>query len=311
MSQTYTDIEVILVDDGSPDNCGKICDEYANIDSRIKVIHKKNAGVNEARISGLSNSHGDYITFIDSDDYVSPLYVENLYNCIKDNDVSMACSQYVEVKGKRHISCNAVELGYFDKKRIRHLIESSFLYNPQIGKNDLNTGLCTKMIERVWVEEAMKKSIGLWRGEDLVAFLYLLYNIPSMFVSSEAHYYYVMHDGQATQKYDLKNWENHIKQWKRILDLDKDKLLKDQLPYRIFQVLKHYVRLMIENNTKYNRFVKDIEVMLNYPIIDKIVFQYDYKFLSLSDSVFWHLFYHHNYYLIYIIVKFVTTIKKY
>lgn len=69
-NQTYNDIEIILVDDGSPDNCPAICDEYAQKDSRIKVIHKKNGGLSDARNSGLDVAKGDYILFVDSDDYI-------------------------------------------------------------------------------------------------------------------------------------------------------------------------------------------------------------------------------------------------
>lgn len=80
--QTFTDIEIILVDDGSPDNCGKICDEYAKKDNRIKVIHKQNAGLSSARNSGLEIANGKYICFIDSDDYVSDDFCQILYELL-------------------------------------------------------------------------------------------------------------------------------------------------------------------------------------------------------------------------------------
>ena len=79
LAQTYTDFELILVDDGSPDNCGKICDDYAEKDSRVKVIHKENAGVSAARNSGIDVSSGKYIMFCDSDDTVEPDYLELMY----------------------------------------------------------------------------------------------------------------------------------------------------------------------------------------------------------------------------------------
>ena len=72
LSQTYQDFELILIDDGSPDKSGTICDEYANNDSRIKVIHKLNGGVSNARNQGLDIATGIYILFLDSDDYLSP-----------------------------------------------------------------------------------------------------------------------------------------------------------------------------------------------------------------------------------------------
>ena len=75
--QTYTNFEVILVDDGSPDNSGAICDEYAKKDNRIRVIHQKNAGVSVARNNGIEQARGKWITFIDSDDWVTPNYLKN------------------------------------------------------------------------------------------------------------------------------------------------------------------------------------------------------------------------------------------
>lgn len=70
LAQTFTDFELILVDDGSPDNCGEICDEYEENDSRIRVIHKENGGPSSARNAGLNIAKGDYIGFVDSDDWI-------------------------------------------------------------------------------------------------------------------------------------------------------------------------------------------------------------------------------------------------
>lgn len=78
IGQTYSNIEIILVDDGSPDNCPHICDNYAAIDGRIRVIHKKNGGLSDARNAGLEVAHGDYVIFVDSDDYVSEDMCERL-----------------------------------------------------------------------------------------------------------------------------------------------------------------------------------------------------------------------------------------
>ena len=79
LRQTYTNFELILVDDGSPDNCGKICDNYAALDKRIRVIHKTNGGLSDARNAGICIARGKYITFVDSDDYIASQYLERLY----------------------------------------------------------------------------------------------------------------------------------------------------------------------------------------------------------------------------------------
>ena len=82
LAQTFTDFELLLVDDGSPDRCGEICEEYAGKDTRIRVFHQANAGLSCARNTGLMNACGRYVTFIDSDDYVKPCYLESLYGAL-------------------------------------------------------------------------------------------------------------------------------------------------------------------------------------------------------------------------------------
>lgn len=90
INQTYKNVEIILIDDGSPDNCGKICDKYAQKDRRIKVIHKENRGVSSARNEGINISTGKYLTFIDSDDWVDENYIYSLYNQCVENDADIS-----------------------------------------------------------------------------------------------------------------------------------------------------------------------------------------------------------------------------
>ena len=95
--QTYKNIEIILVDDGSTDNCGKLCDLYMADDSRIKVIHKKNGGLSDARNAGIQIAKGEYLTVIDSDDFVYNNFIEHLYQILIDNDADMAVCQRIDV----------------------------------------------------------------------------------------------------------------------------------------------------------------------------------------------------------------------
>lgn len=82
VDQTYTDLEIILVDDGSPDNCPQMCDDWAAKDSRIKVVHKENGGLSDARNAGIAIATGEYISFIDSDDWVEPEFLQVLWNAL-------------------------------------------------------------------------------------------------------------------------------------------------------------------------------------------------------------------------------------
>lgn len=94
LAQTFTDFELILINDGSPDNCGRICDEYARKDSRVSVIHKENGGQASARNVGIDMAKGEYIGFVDSDDWIEPDMYELLYNLCTENDcdISNICS---------------------------------------------------------------------------------------------------------------------------------------------------------------------------------------------------------------------------
>ena len=94
LNQTYKNIEIILVDDGSPDNCGKMCDEYAEKNARVEVIHKKNGGLADARNVAIDVAIGEWIVFVDSDDFVEPDYVENLYKLTQKFDCKLACSRF-------------------------------------------------------------------------------------------------------------------------------------------------------------------------------------------------------------------------
>ena len=90
LEQTFTDFELLLIDDGSPDGCPTICDEYAKKDTRIRVFHKHNGGLTSARNYGLDNAKGDWIMHIDGDDWIEPTYVEELYNAAIKNNADIA-----------------------------------------------------------------------------------------------------------------------------------------------------------------------------------------------------------------------------
>lgn len=95
VNQTYKNIEILLIDDGSPDNSGKICDEAAKNDKRIRVIHKQNEGVSKARNTALDAMRGDFVTFVDADDYVAEDFIECLYNAIKTCNADIStCGHY-------------------------------------------------------------------------------------------------------------------------------------------------------------------------------------------------------------------------
>lgn len=95
VQQTFRDLEIILVDDGSPDQCGNLCEEWAQRDNRIQVIHQKNAGLSAARNAGLDRATGEYLAFLDSDDYIEPDMLEHLLNAITDARAELSVCNFV------------------------------------------------------------------------------------------------------------------------------------------------------------------------------------------------------------------------
>ncbi|GLG91691.1 glycosyltransferase [Sellimonas catena] len=106
LSQSYTDFELILVDDGSPDRCPQICDSYAATDDRVKVIHKENGGVSSARNCGIDVATGNYIWFVDSDDYIEPYSLEQLYKTEKGKRGDI---YFFNISGKHELSMGTLD----------------------------------------------------------------------------------------------------------------------------------------------------------------------------------------------------------
>ncbi len=184
--QTYSNLEIFLVDDGSPDNCGKMCDEYAQKDHRIKVIHKKNGGLADARNVAVDVATGEWIIFVDSDDYVEPNYVENLYNLTKKYGCKIACSRfrYVFENSEENISMeesSEIDCCYDKWEALRKL----FL------QQNINTGGPTKIYHRSLFTTGIRYPYGLIY-EDLPTTYLLLLQCDKIAYSSKRTYNYLM-----------------------------------------------------------------------------------------------------------------------
>lgn len=181
LKQTYTNLQIILVDDGSPDNCGKICDEYAKKDSRIEVIHKANGGLSDARNVGISKAKGRYIGFVDSDDYIKEDMYEILLNLIKkyDADVSI-CNLYDVIDGKEYVRNK--DNGIHEYSRIDILKE--ILLDKNIQSYAWN-----KLYKKELFDE-IKYPIGK-KYEDIGTTFYLFEKCNKIVVTSEPEYYYL------------------------------------------------------------------------------------------------------------------------
>ncbi|KNY26828.1 glycosyltransferase family 2 protein [Pseudobacteroides cellulosolvens] len=120
LAQTYRNLEVILVNDGSPDCCGEMCDGFAKIDRRVRVIHKKNGGLSDARNAGVEIASGEYLTFLDSDDWVHEEYIEKLYNLLISTESDIAACNFIRTS-REDISLNTSNIEIHEFSNIEAL----------------------------------------------------------------------------------------------------------------------------------------------------------------------------------------------
>lgn len=140
INQTYKNIEIILVDDGSKDNSSKICDNYINTDNRVKVFHKTNGGLSSTRNCGITNSTGEYITFIDSDDDIETYYVEYLYELIKKYKTKMSIAAYTIVSKNR---TNNIGNGYKEE-----LLNTEAALSRLLCEDGFTVSACAKLYKK-------------------------------------------------------------------------------------------------------------------------------------------------------------------
>lgn len=180
LAQTISDFELILVDDGSPDDCGKICDEYEKIDSRIKVIHKKNGGLADARNIGLDIAIGEYIGFIDSDDYIKIDMYEKLLNaCICNQaDISM-CGRYNVYKNELKPSFS------FDGCRVW---DSKEAIQNLLTWNNIDSSACDKLFKKSLFDKT-RFPVGKY-NEDIFVMTEILFRANKIVHIGESKYYY-------------------------------------------------------------------------------------------------------------------------
>lgn len=199
LQQTYRDLEIILIDDGSPDNCGKICDEYAIKDERIKVIHKKNGGLSDARNAGLEVCSGEYIAFIDSDDILHPDFIEILYQNLVINKALISCCNFQNFKHTSDIDYRLTE------NKVETFTGDEFLeilYEPHwIPQNVI---VCNKIYHKS-IFEKLRFPLGKLHEDEFV--FHEIYNGQKVIVYSPLElYFYRKHESSITQNRNLKNY---------------------------------------------------------------------------------------------------------
>lgn len=229
LNQTYKNIEIILVDDGSPDNCGEICDKYAEKDNRIKVFHKKNEGVSIARNIGIENANGSYITFVDSDDYIGENYLLELYRmCIDNKSEISICGFKSEINNIIIDNKKIIKKKMNSKEALKELFKERIYYG----------NVWAKMFKRNIIEN-IKFDHKLEIGEDLDFCYQSFKKAENIYVdtSKMQYYYFVRNNSVTTEKYSQK-WKKEIELCENIIGR-----VKKDYPNIEGYAIKRYIRI--------------------------------------------------------------------
>lgn len=226
VNQTYTDLEIILVDDESPDRCPEICDEYAEKDNRICVIHKKNGGASDARCCGLTKATGDYIMFVDGDDWLDTNIIEECVGCINrpqkpDCVIFTYVREYPNNSIITHIMDYSGELTGTDAedrvyRRLYGLIGNE-LNHPERLEN--MGSCCMKVYKREFARNGRFYDISeIGSSEDIVYNMFALYGCQRIVYIDRPAYHYRKMGNSITSSYR----PNLMRQWNRLYDIMED-----------------------------------------------------------------------------------------
>ncbi len=245
--QTYQELEIILVDDGSYDKSGQICDQYAAKDSRILVIHKNNGGLVSARKAGLKVAKGELVAYVDSDDWIEADMYMNMYSAMIENDADIVVAAHYEHTFERDKTIyNYVNAGNYSGEKLVADIFSKMLYEPSIGKWGLSPACWDKLFKKKMVYDyQMAVDERIWDGEDH-AFVYsALLDAQCVCVLDKAFYHHRIRENSVAVGYDQRCFERFSYLFN---DLKKkfsqspywEPLLSKQFPYQMrWFLLKH------------------------------------------------------------------------
>ena len=216
LAQTFTDFELLLVDDGSTDGSGAICDEYAGKDLRVQVIHQENSGVTRARKTGAVHSKGIYLTYVDSDDWIDPDGYRDMMSHIEKCRADIGIFAMTLERKQPEVISNRIAPGFFSKEMLLNAVYPYMLFDYSQNCSGLIMSLCNKIIRRELLLNAITViPDSLTYGEDAIAGYLSILNASSVYICNQPFYHYrdnpvsISHADPAIMK-------------KRVLDLDRE-----------------------------------------------------------------------------------------
>lgn len=279
--QSYTNVEIIIVDDGSIDNSLQICRKYENQDKRIKVISQINNGVSSARNLGLDNSNGKYIAFVDSDDYIEKNYIERLYNMIIKDDIDcVGCGYYRIYNSEKQaiISNNPykIDMNDFQKKILE--VESGL-------------GFCHM---KLWKKECIQNirfNEKLKVGEDALFCMEVSKNMKTFYMINEPLYNYRVNINSLVKKYDPMYVEKYLN---AMIEMEKyvKQIEAEEIKNKIFNYISFHIMLIVvnfcfnpENNLKCKEQIKELKRVCKIETFEKSINKSSYEGFSLTKKI--------------------------
>lgn len=271
INQRYKNIEIILVDDGSPDNSAKICDEYAKKDKRIKVIHKVNEGVSKARNTGIDNSIGDYICFVDGDDFLANDFIEYMLDLINKTNSDFALSKNCF---KYNISKEMNQIDEDDIEIYSPADATALLISQRVEVGCWNKIYSKKLLDKYNIRFNDKQ----FYGEGLLFITTVAQHSKCVGVGNRKVYYYRKDNiNSATTKYNSDKFSNGLNSLKIIERnlIIKDKSIEEQLNIHYCMFLKNAIydtylhNEHLNNQEKLNYWKNELRKYM------KIVFRYN------------------------------------
>lgn len=245
INQEYQNIEIILVDDGSTDGSGEICDEYQKADGRIQVIHKENEGCMNARWHGLKISSGKYVGFVDSDDWIALDMYRMLMSRAQEKDCDIVSMGYMVVFGEREEmkADDSTLFGYYERGKNLDLFLDNMMYDAEKMERGAQPSLCTKIIKRellMKVFEEADQSITM--GEDAAIFYPCCLAMKNIYIMREYKYFYRIHNGSMCRSADtgvFRECYSFYQYMQRCFSKHGDQ-------YGLSEQLRHYVWMLLE-----------------------------------------------------------------
>lgn len=274
LNQFFTDFELLLIDDGSKDRSGAICDKYADKDDRIRVFHKENGGVSSARNVGLDNARGEWLSFIDGDDEIT----EGYFNIRQEHEgVNVIIKPYCVVNADGRVICHNNELNILTER------EKIFRYYVR----QRNNALWDKIIKRKTVgTQRFNTNVSI--GEDFLFFLSVLPNVKTIAFDDTGSYRYFLRQGSAMQSVDIKRrigilWQN-IENVKSLTNTSDLRLLQKGIVYKSYVLLLYGYRDKLDENGKSR--LKTMIKEMKYSDLKFIDFNSKRKLIFYKFSVF-------------------------